>query len=443
MKHVMNKVIAGVGAVAMLASVAACGSTGASDGGDQKNADGKTEITLWMWGTGPDKMIAEFEKANPDIKVNWVNAGTGEEQYIALNNAFASGKGAPDVIGAEYYALPQLALSGELLDLTEMGAADLKDDYTPGTWSSVNINGGIYGLPLDSGPMAFFYNKEIFDKAGVTEAPTTWDEYYEAAKKIHALGDNYYITSDAGDAGFFDSMVWQAGGHPFETSEDGKTVSIDLTGDEGTQKFVEYWQKMIDEGLINTKTKGWTDEWNKGLGDGTIASLITGAWMPMNLESGAPQASGKWRVANTPTWEEGGTENSENGGSAYAVVSNTKKKEAAYKFVKWCSNGDGAHYNWAEIGNFPSTNKILESDEFLSKTSDYFGGQKINEVLQKAADTVVSGYQNLPFEVQARKTYSDSAGKAFTGQGTLTDGVAEWQSSLIEYAKQQGFEVKE
>lgn len=58
---------------------------------------------------------------------------------------------------------------------------------------------------------------------------------------------------------------------------------------------------MIDDDLIDTKTAGWSDDWNKSLNDGSIASLLTGAWMPYNLLSGAPDGEGKWRVAQMPT----------------------------------------------------------------------------------------------------------------------------------------------
>jgi multiple sugar transport system substrate-binding protein len=48
----------------------------------------------------------------------------------------------------------------------------------------VHSGGDIFGLPMDSGPMALFYNKDVFDKYGV-KVPTTWQEYLEAARKIH------------------------------------------------------------------------------------------------------------------------------------------------------------------------------------------------------------------------------------------------------------------
>ena len=55
---------------------------------------------------------------------------------------------------------------------------------------------GMYGMPVDSGPMAFYYDKEVFDKAGISEPPSTWDEFYQDAKKIKQIGS--YITNDQG-----------------------------------------------------------------------------------------------------------------------------------------------------------------------------------------------------------------------------------------------------
>ncbi len=71
---------------------------------------------------------------------------------------------------------------------------------------------GIYGLPMDSGPMALFYNTTVFEKYGVSVPPTTWDEYLTAARALHAADPDVYITNDTGDAGFTTSMIWQAGG---------------------------------------------------------------------------------------------------------------------------------------------------------------------------------------------------------------------------------------
>ena len=441
-----KKAVALTGAVTMLVSVAACGSDSNSSSQPAQESDVQ-EITVWAWEPTLTQVAKDFTKET-GIKVDLKNVGTNTKEYTQLDNAIEAGSGAPDVAQVEYYAIPQYAIKGNLLDITDK-TSGFKDFYTPGPWASVQFGGKVYGLPMDSGPMAFFYNKEVFDKAGIKEPPTTWDEFYEDAKKIHALGDNYYITSDTGDAGFFDSMTWLAGAKPFDTSEDGNTVTINLTGDEKVKTFEDFWQKLLDEHLIDTKTSGWSDEWFKGMADGTIASLITGAWMPANLANSAPDGAGKWRVAPTPT-ADGSKTNSENGGSSLAVVASSAKQDAAFKFIEYANHGDGVKTR-VDGGAFPADTKSLSDADFLAKTTvknsdgqdvDYFGGQKYNEVLADAAKNVSTDYKFLPFEVYARGKFGDFIGASYTGDQKLSVGVEAWQKDLQDYAKRQGFEVK-
>ena len=443
-----KKTIALIGAVAMLSSVAACGSTSAGDSGSTGSSDKKIELTVWSWDSTLPRTVKGFEAKNPNIKVKVTNAGTNKDEYNALSNAIEAGSGAPDIAQIEYYALPEYVIRGHLENLSDLGASDFKDFYTPGTWSSVNINDGVYALPMDSGPMAWFYNKGVFDKAGVDPTQVrTWDDFYEAAKKIRAVDS--YSTSDSGDAGFFDSMTWLAGAKPFQTSSDGSEVTVNLTEDKGVKTFTDFWQKLLDEGLLDTKTAGWSEDWFKGMVDGTIASLFTGAWMPANLANSAADGAGKWRVTQMPT-ADGSTTNSENGGSSLAVLASTKKADAAYQFIEYANHGDGVATRVAG-GAFPADKASMESDSFKNTTTvknadgedvDYFGGQKYNEVLAQAAENVSSDYQFLPYEVKARTIFGDYLGKSYTGDQKLTDGIAAWQKALQDYGKDQGFTVK-
>lgn len=393
---------------------------------------------MWAWEPTLTPVVEAFQEANPNILVNLENVGGAGDTYTKLDNALAAGSGAPDIAQIEYYAVGQYAIPGRLADLTQFGAADLKDNYTTGTWNAVTLaeSGKVFGLPVDSGPMALFYNEEVFTKAGVTAPPATWDEFYEAAKKIRAIGPNSYITSDNGDAGFATSMMWLAGGKPFGI--EGQNVTIDL-GDEGVVSFAEFWQKMIDEDLINTKIAGWSDDWFKGLSDGSLASLITGAWMPANLIGSAPGAAGKFRVAATPVPEEGKKANAENGGSSIAILESSEKKEAAYEFLKFVCNGDGVGIR-VENGNFPATKAELADAEWQGYTDEYFGGQEYNKVLAQAADDVLPGWSYLPFQVYANSIFGDKVSGAYTGSGTLTDAYKAWQTDLETYAKDNGFQ---
>ncbi|WP_127473122.1 ABC transporter substrate-binding protein [Microbacterium sulfonylureivorans] len=424
-------------------TLAGCASGGNSDDAAGGSADELEaaleeggELTYWSWTPSAEAQVAAFEEAYPNVDVKLVNAGTNTEEYTKLQNAITAGSGAPDVAQVEYYAIPQFALSDSLVDLAPYGFADLEDQYTPGPWGAVTVGDAVYGLPQDSGPMAMFYNATVFDTYGI-EVPTTYDEYVAAAEKLHTANPDAYITSDTGDAGFTTSMIWQAGGRPF--SADGTNVSIDLQ-DEGSKKWANSWNRLVDGGLLAT-TPGWSDEWYRALGDGTIATLLTGAWMPGVLESSVPDAAGDWRVAPMPTYD-GTPVTAENGGGGQVVLKQSKNPALAAAFLKWLNADPASIEVFLASGGFPATTAELESEEFLGAESEYFGGQKINEVLVDAAKNVPSGWQYLPYQVYANSIYGDTVGQSYLNSGDLNEGLQAWQDQLIDYGNQQGFTVE-
>lgn len=428
-----------VTAVAGLALAACSGGSTAAGTGSAADLDAALEkggeITYWSWTPSAEAQAAAFEAKYPNVTVNVVNAGTNTEEYTKLQNAIKAGSGAPDVVQIEYYAFPQFALTDGLLDLSPYGFADLKSDYTASTWGSVDFGGAIYGLPQDSGPMAMFYNKAVFDQYGLT-VPTTWDEYIATATQLTAADPTKKITNDTGDPGFATSMIWQADGQPF--SVDGTTVSIDLA-DTGSKRWADTWNQLVEGGLLSDASS-WSDEWFKGLGDGSIATLIIGAWMPGNLEASVPDAAGDWRVAPIPTYD-GTPVSAENGGGGQAVTKQSSNPALAAAFLRWLNNDPESIAIFAESGGFPSTTAELESDAFLNAESEYFGGQQINQVLVQAASDVREGWQYLPFQVYANSIFSDTVGQAYASGSDLNAGLTAWQDQLVTYGNDQGFTV--
>jgi multiple sugar transport system substrate-binding protein len=396
----------------------------------------ETTLTVWAWAPAVEDVAKAFEAKYPKVTVKVVNAGTGNDQYIKLQNAIKAGSGGPDVAQIEYYALPQFALSDALTDLGDFGFGDLAPKYTDSTWGSVNINDGLYALPQDSGPMALFYNKTVFDKYGLA-VPTTWDEYIAAAKTLHAADPNAYITNDTGDAGFTTSMIWQAGGSPFKTAN-ATDVTVNLQ-DDGSKKFADTWNQLISNDLV-APIGSWSDEWYKGLGDGTIATLAIGAWMPGNLESGVPEGAGNWRIAPMPTFEAGVPASAENGGGGDSILKQSKNQLAAAGFLKFMNEGEGTQIS-IDAGGFPSTVADLESPEFLGYSSAYFGGQKINEVFAQSIKDVVPGWSYLPFQVYANSIFGDTVGQSYANKSDLNEGLAAWQKATSAFGNEQGFTV--
>jgi multiple sugar transport system substrate-binding protein len=437
--------------LALAAALAACSSSGSGSGasssaGAPSAASGAsaiaaalqqpTTLTLWAWAPQSKDIVAAFEKKYPKVKVNLVNAGTATTEYTKLQNAIKAGSGAPDIAQIEYYALPQFALSGSLANLSSLGLDNLKSQFSPAVWDSVDINGALVGLPQDTGPMALFYNKTIFDKYHLT-VPATWAQYAADAKKLHAANPKEYITADTGDPGFVTSMIWSAGGHPYATSGS-KNVTIDLA-DPGTQKFTSLWSPLITGGLLSSITP-WSTQWYTGLANGTIASLVTGGWMGVDLESGVPAGKGDWRVAPMPEWTSGTAATSENGGSSDAVLASSKNQLAAAGFLEFMNTGQGAQISAAE-GDFPASSTIMASQSFLDVKPAYFGGQAINQVLSQASSDVLSGWSYLPFQVYANSIFPDTVGQAYTGKSSLSAGLQAWQQQSATYGTQQGFSI--
>jgi multiple sugar transport system substrate-binding protein len=440
------------GAVAGLAlALAACSSSGSSPAaGSSSGAPSAASsaaaiaaalqqpatLTLWAWAPQSKDIVTAFEKKYPKVKVNLVNAGTATTEYTKLQNAIKAGSGAPDIAQIEYYALPQFALSGSLANLGNLGLDSLKSQFSPAVWDSVDLGGQLVGLPQDTGPMALFYNKTVFDKYHLA-VPSTWAQYAADAKRLHAADPKEYITADTGDPGFVTSMIWSAGGHPYATSGS-KNVTIDLA-DPGTQKFTSLWSPLISGGLLSPIT-AWSSQWYTGLGNGTIASLVTGGWMGVDLETGVAAGKGDWRVAPMPQWTSGTAATAENGGSSDAVLASSKNQLAAAGFLEFMNTGPGAQVSAAE-GDFPASTAIMASSSFLGVKPAYFGGQAINQVLSQASSDVLPGWSYLPFQVYANSIFPDTVGQAYTGKSSLTAGLQAWQQQSASYGTRQGFSI--
>jgi len=433
--------------VVLAAGLAACGSSGNAAPASGSSAAGDSaaaiaaalrkpaKLTFWAWAPQSKDIVRAFEKKYPKVRVNLVNAGTGTDEYTKLQNAIKAGSG-PDVAQIEYYALPQFALPGDLANLDSYGLGSLRSNFSPAVWDSVSAGGSLVGLPQDTGPMALFYNKKVYDKYKLP-VPATWAQFTADAKKLHAANPKEYITNDTGDAGFTTSMIWAAGGHPYVTSGT-KNVTIDLA-DAGTQKFVNMWSPLVSGGLV-APISSWSTQWYTGLSNGSIASLVTGGWMGVDLETGVTTGSGQWRVAPIPQGTAGASADSENGGSSDAVLSASKNQAAAAAFLQWVSTGQGAQLS-ASTGDFPASTAILNSASFVGQKPAYFGGQAINQVLSQASSDVLTGWSYLPFQVYANSIFSNTVGQAYTGKSSLSAGLQAWQQQSATYGTQQGFSI--
>jgi multiple sugar transport system substrate-binding protein len=263
--------------------------------------DTATTLTFWTWVPDIQNEVKLFTTKYPKIKVNVTNVGQGSPHYQKLRSTIKAGQGAPDVAQVEFQYINSFTLGeGDLLDLTPYAPATLKDSYPGWVWSQVNTNGGLWGIPQDTGPMGLLYREDLLQQAGL-EAPKTYDDFASAAQTYRSKNPKSYLVNVApNQAGQLIAYLWQAGVRPF--SFDGQqTVKVDLASEQA-KSVVKFWGDLVTSGSASSDPD-FNDSWYQGLANGKWATLPIAAWGPVFLQGTAGKTSGKWRAADLPQWD--------------------------------------------------------------------------------------------------------------------------------------------
>ncbi len=398
-----------------------------------------TTLTFWTWVPNIQNEVDLFQKKYPAITVKVENVGQGGPEYTKLRTALKAGTGAPDVAQIEYPYITSFNVTKSLLDLAPYGAADLKKDYVPWVWNQVTAGNKVLAMPQDSGPMGNLYRADILKKAGITEAPKTWDDYATDAALVKSKTGSYISNMAANQTGQWEGMLWQAGVKPF--GYDGKKgVTVDVNSAKA-KEVVSYWEKLIKADVISVDPD-FTDAWFQGLATGKYAGWLTAAWGPIFLQGTAKDTSGLWAAAPLPQYA-GQPDSSGNwGGSSDAVMTTSKNKIAAYELAKWINNDKSSTSLFAaKQFLWPTANNVLQDPTFLDATSDFYGGQQVNKTFSAISNTVDTKFEWLPYMDYADSSWNDTMGKAITAKGDLSAGLDAWQKALVDYGTAQGFDV--
>lgn len=422
-------------AVVTALSLAGCG----SDGGEEQ--DGPVTITVWAWYPAFQGVVDLFNRTHTDIKIEWTNAGTGQDQYTKLQTALKAGKGAPDVVMLEFQELPTFQLTGHLVDMSAYGANDLKGNYVDWAWKQVSNGAAVHAIPVDAGPMAMLYRQDIFEQYGLT-VPTTWTEFREQAEKLKAAAPEKYMTDfGANDGGFMTGLMWQAGARPFGYDvADPQHIDVNVNS-EPAKNVMSYWEDMVDAGLADTTAYGTTDFYN-GLASGKYATYLAAGWGPGYLASVAKTTAGAWRAAPLPQWTAGDDAQGDWGGSSFAVTDQTEHPEEATRVAMeiFGSDKDAWKIGIDEAFLFPTATPILEWDYFLTKEYEFFGGQKVNEVFVPAYNGIEE-FQWSPFNSYSFSQLTTAVGQAVEEDTSWPGALDTVQQNLVTYASNQGFQV--
>ncbi|TFV95361.1 ABC transporter substrate-binding protein [Leifsonia flava] len=432
-----------IGAIATAAAAALImtGCTATADSGSGSgSSDEKVELTYWAWAPNLDKVVDIWNKANPNIQVTVAKQDGGDPAITKLLTAIKAGSGAPDLIQAEYQKIPTLVSADAIADIAGDGAKDLSSTFPDGVWNSVTLGSdAVYAIPQDTGPMMFFYRDDIFQQLGVS-VPTTWDEYADAARKIHTADPTKFLgTFSANDAGWFTGLSQQAGASWWSIDGDAWGVDIDA---EPTQKVAEYWGGLVEEGVIDNKPM-YTPEWNAGLNDGSQVGWTGAVWGPGVLSGNAADTAGKWKAAPLPNWDASSPSNGNWGGSSTAVTTQSKHAAAAVEFATWLNTDPAAVQALVtETGIYPAAtdaaaSALTEAPAFFSNQPDFY--DVAAEAAQSVGDFTYGPNVNVAFSA-----YNDEFAKAAESKqaSAFLEAVTAMQKITLDDMKASGFTVK-
>lgn len=337
--------------------------------------------TLEIWGTAVQLETLQaadeaFRAEYPEIELEYVPRDTADT-YQQIQLSVASGSGTPDITAFEDSRLKQFASLGVLFDLTDRVQPYLEqmNDFK---WDRVSWDGRTYAMPWDSGPVAVFYRRDVFERAGVDPSSIqTWDDYLQAAETIkEKTGVAMWQESKANnDARLLEMLLWQQGlGY---VDADGNVV---LDEDPRVLETLEYIGQFWDDGLAVGDAQAWTEGWYQNFADGKVASHVIAVWMGAFLKGFiAPESEGEWGVFALPRWDDETPQASNDGGSSLAIFEASDNKEAAWAYTEFHlgrPESQLAMYEASDI--FPSLETTYDAPYF-SEPDPYFGGQEVRE----------------------------------------------------------------
>ena len=431
---------AAVALTAVLALTAtACGDDGSGSAGDKgAEGSGKGEITFWdnNGGVRTDiwkEIIAEFEKANPDINIKYVPIAATEYQS-KVDTAIQAG-GLPDVGGVGAAMLAGFSAQNALEPLDDrLGKSSLNGKLNEDMVKSLKAAGGgdgtLYSIPTSANNGVLYYRTDLFKKAGLDE-PATWDKFYEAADKLTDKDKNefgYTIRGGAGSiAQALDAMYGQSGITSFWDSGNEKTTVNDPKNAAALEKYVGLFKKDTPAADLNNDFTKMVAQWDSG----TIGML--------NHNLGSYQdhvkalGTDKFRGIPQPVGAGGKRVQVSNPVDGLGLFKSGKNKDAAWKFIEFATEkAQNSKFN-ESAGQVPSNNDAAK-DAWVSKAEPT---KLAAEALTDGSTTIVQLPYYLPDWNTISKTDNEPAfQKVMNGSLSAKDFLNTLADQLNEAQKE-------
>ncbi|MFI5954311.1 ABC transporter substrate-binding protein [Cryptosporangium sp. NPDC051539] len=376
---------------APVAAAAGCGS--------KSNAGKSGDTSFWCWPGGLSTKVVADAKQKFRNDTTLIYSEYSGNFRNKLTSALADGAKPPSITGIKGEDIASfLPRADRFTDLTTLGAARLAPDYLPSKWQEATaVDGRQVGIPIDIGPTAMFYRRDVFERAGLPTDPSdvdaetsTWPRFLAFGSRLRAKLPGTFLMANT--LTMFDIAVAQSG-----------------------KRFVDQFNHFVGDGehvktawdaAVRASTDGLCAQidnddkrWGPALADGAIAVSFGAAWHAQDIEEDAPSATGKWRVAAGPA---GGANI---GGSFLAIPASTSDQATAFEIIEWLLSPENEARAYTEARLFPST-PAAYSTPALREPDPYFGGQQTIDIFSASARKTRRAYE-APADGVIKDVYLD------------------------------------
>ena len=305
--------------------------------------DERTVIQFASWGSKSEveiikPLLSDFEKQNPDIRVDFMHIPQNYFQKIHL--LFASNT-APDVIFINNLYLPVYA--------NFLEEFPKRPEYYPQASEALSYNGKLYAIPRDVSNLVIFYNKNLFDKKGVPYPHDGWtmEDFLLAARQLS--GDGVFGVSFEEDPLFYLPYLMSNGGGFYEMEKQESKDAI---------KFYADLRKKYHVAPLKSESASAT--MGQMFLQGRLGMYLSGHWMIPKLSEDAEFA---WDVVQFPKGTNGSIVQMD--ASGWAVSKNSKHKTEAIKLVDFLSSKDSSE-------KFKTSGLIVSARKDVKESSKVF-----------------------------------------------------------------------
>lgn len=329
------------------------------------NAQSATEVIYWgsfaagtVNGDAEAGMVERFNSSQSDVVVNYQFQGSYEETAQKLIAGLAAGE-VPDVCLLSDVWWFNFYLNGALAPLNDFMEAEGVDaaDYVDSLINEGNRDGVQYWMPFARSTPLFYYNRAMFEEVGLTEAPKTWDEFTAVAPQLVQMdGDTMtrsafaHRSSASYIAWVFQGAVWQFGGQ-YSDADFNMLINQGGAVDAGN-----FFRSSVEDRWASTPSDVDADFLN-GLTAAMIAS--TGG-----LTRFINEATFDWGTGFLPEGPAGF--GCPTGGAGMAVMAQSEKQDAAFKFVAFGSTPENTAWWSLQTGYMPVRKSARENAELTA-----------------------------------------------------------------------------